>query len=427
METEENSYDIAIVGGGLAGALVANRLHSSFKGSVILLDNHPTLGGKARSSSWETKQWAPHANVVSEKLYNFIANLLQSDPSLRQEETFSFKPGNLSFFIQNKMIPIKSLSQKESKIPKILGGLAAQKQWLNLWDKMFGSLQEKEQPLSKSLNISHKDALASTLKLISYTCGLSSWLSLNPKAMEERCEYLENLGTSDILKNLAALFSREASDCSLTLAFEEQVLTAQKKDSYWQIKTNKKQLKTKRLIVAHSPWEALIWLDRKDLPQKILQMALRSKPTSVVSLTKRIKKECEGLSDQMIIASESVIMIHSCGNLCFTYSLDYESSINTTEVTKAIKALRRSALKLLSAFPDLELEEESIALHPIAWGQSAQTKEASYVEKLSDYDFFKEDILFCGESYGTSYRPDENIIKSVLACASYCVENKLGE
>lgn len=427
METEENSYDIAIVGGGLAGVLVANRLHSSFKGSVILLDNHPTLGGKARPSSWETKQWAPYASLVSEKLYNFIANLLQSDPSLQQEETFSFKPTDLSFFIQNKMIPIKSLKQKESKIPKIIGGLAAQKQWLNLWDRMFGSLQDKEQPLSKSLNITQKDALANTLKLISYTCGLSSWMSLNPKAMEERCEYLESLGTSDILKNLSVLFPQEASDCSFTLSFEEQVLTAHKKDSFWQIKTNKQHLKVKRLIVAHSPWEALIWLDRKELPQKLLQMALRSKPTSIVSLTKRIKKECDSLSDQMIIASESVIIMRSCGNLCFTYSLDYESSINTTEVTKAIKALRRSALKLLNAFPDLALEEESIALHPIAWGQSAQIKEASYVEKLCDYDFFKKDLLFCGESYGTSYRPDENIIKSVLACASYCVENQLGE
>lgn len=88
METEENSYDIAIVGGGLAGVLVANRLHSSFKGSVILLDNHPTLGGKARPSSWETKQWAPYASLVSEKLYNFIANLCSQTPLFSKKRLF---------------------------------------------------------------------------------------------------------------------------------------------------------------------------------------------------------------------------------------------------------------------------------------------------------------------------------------------------
>lgn len=427
MGTEENSYDIAIVGGGLAGVLVANRLHSSFKGSVILLDSHPSLGGKARPSSWDTRQWSPNSGFMSEKLYQFLANLLQSDPSLESKEDLSFKPASLALFVQNKILPIKSLSSKESKIPKTLGGLAAQKQWLNLWDKIFGPLQDNEHLLSKSLHLTHKDSLAATLKLISYSCGLSSWLSSSPKAMDERCQYIDSLGSTDIFEDLSSLFSTEESDCQFTLGFEEQVISAVKEDSFWFVKTNKQKLKAKRLIIAHSPWEALGWLDRKELPQKLLQMTLRSKPTSVVCLTKKIKTDCEGLYDRMIIGSESVVMKKSYGNLCFTYSLDYESSINATEVTKAIKALRRAALKITKFFPELELEEESIALHPVAWGQSAQAKDKSYVEKLGDYDFFREDLLFCGESYGTSYRPDENIIKSVLACASYCAENELGD
>ena len=74
MPNQESSYDIAIIGGGLAGVLAASRLRSSFEGTVLLVEANPTLGGRSRCNSWETKQWPPSAGFMSEKLYSFISN-----------------------------------------------------------------------------------------------------------------------------------------------------------------------------------------------------------------------------------------------------------------------------------------------------------------------------------------------------------------
>ncbi len=93
--------------------------------------------------------------------------------------------------------------------------------------------------------------------------------------------------------------------------------------------------------------------------------------------------------------------------------------MDALSVTKALKALRRASTKIVKYFPSLQLENEHIALHPIAWSQSPYYSDSEYINKLSNYNYFSEHLAFCGESYGSSYKPDENIIKSTLACTSH--------
>ena len=428
MSQEESLQDFAIVGGGLAGSLMASRLRSSNPSSKILLvDAAPSLGGRARSISWETKEWVPSPELVSEKLYNFASNAFLSAAAADDSLIFpEFKRNSLGILIQNKLVPFTSLQDKDSKIPKTLGGLPAQKQWLNLWGKIFEKEQEERKTFSKTFGLTQKDALAPYWKLVAYYLGLSTWQNAEPRALKERCEYTSSLGSSEFLGKLQKLFFMDENNKNFTLRLNEKVVSGALKDNIWHLKTNQGSFTAKHLIVAQSPWEALMWLNRKNLPKPLLQMALRSKPTSLVTLTKKIISTPENLPDEVIVASESTLTHKSNNSLCFTYSLDYESSINTQEVTKAIKALRRAAIKTQKFFEGLELEEESLALHPVAWGASAQSKDSDFLGKLVDYSYFTENLLFCGESYGRSYRPDENIIKSVLACASYCAQHKLG-
>ena len=426
MSKQDNYSDVVIVGGGVAGILLASRLQSSFSGSVLLLNSQSSFGGRSRFVNWEKKEWSPSPGLISKKLHDFISNFYLSNPSQSGDDIPDFREASFGLFVQNKLLPFKSLSDKESKIPKTLGGLAAQKQWLNLWDNMFGSLGGDESPLSKSIGLNSKDSLAGTLKLMSSTLGLSSWLSASPRALKERSEYYNSLGSSLFLEDLSGFLCENKSE-NFSLALDEKVISASKKDDLWILKTTKRSLETKRLVVAHSPWEALSWLDRKNFPAGVLKMALRSKPASLVLLTKKLLTPCENLPDQIIVASESVLVYKSSDSLCFTCTLDYESSISAPEVTKSIKSLRRAAIKLCKQFSELQLDEEALALFPISWGQSAGIKDLDLVEKLSDYNFFKKDLLFCGESYGASYRPDDNVIKSVLACDRFCTEHELGE
>ena len=409
---------------------MASRLRSSNPSSKILLvDAAPNLGGRARSISWETKEWVPSPGLVSEKLYGFVSNAFLSAGAADDSLVFpEFKRNTLGILVQNKLVPFDSLQDKESKLPKTLGGLAAQKQWLNLRGKIFEKEQEERKPFSKTFGLSQKDALAPYWKLIAYCLGLSSWQNAEPRALKERCEYASSLGNSEFLGKLQKLFFTETdeNDENFTLRLGEKVVSGALEDKIWHLKTDQGSFTAKHLIVAQSPWESLMWLNRKSLPKPLLQMALRSKPTSLVTLTKKMISAPENLPDETIVASESTLAHKSNDSLCFTYSLDYESSINTQEVTKAIKALRRAAIKTKKFFEGLELEEESLALHSVAWGASAQAKDSDFLGKLADYSYFTENLLFCGESYGRSYRPDDNIIKSVLACASYCAQHKLG-
>lgn len=421
-ETRESCYDVVIVGAGIAGILVANRLLSSTKAKIALVDSHPVVGGRSRCIDWDKKQWAANSGFMSEKLYSFVSNAFVSNPLHAKKSSLGFKLVSTAILTQNKIVKFSSLLDKNIQIPKVLGGLNAQKQWLNLWDKAFGSLQENDKSLAKSLNITSKDPLASTFKLMSYWTGVSSWLHVLPRAIKERNEYLSSLGSQVSLYELYNLLVDEENCDGFSLCLEEKIISANFSDDFWQLKTSKRLLRAKKIIVSHSPWEALSWLNREDFPQALLKMALRSKPTSIVALTKKIISSSDDLYDQTIIASERVIAKKVGNNFCFTFSLDYESSISAPEVTKAIKALRRAASKLEKFVPDLVLEKEYIALYPIAWGQSTSVQDAGYIKNLSDYSFFKKNLAFCGESYGESYRPDENIIKSVLACARYLAE-----
>lgn len=429
MSQEDHAiFDMTIVGGGLAGILLASRLESSFSGSILLLEAHNSFGGRSRLVDWEKKEWSPAPGILSQKLSQFIGHLFLSKSS--STEAPEFEPARFGLFAQNKMTSFSSLSDKDCVLIKTLGGLAAKKQWLNRWGKIFQSEDEESQktPLAKLLHLNQKDALASLLKLFSFSLGLSSWLHTSPRALKERAEYQSSLGHSTFMKDLAgSLCVGSAEASSLSLAPGEKVLLARKEEDLWCLKTTKRKIKTRRLVVAQSPWEALTWMDRKDLPQEVLKMALRSKPTSLVLLTKKLVEPFEDLPDQTLVSSESVVVYKSQDSLCFTYALDYESSMSAPEVTKAIKALRRSAIKLSKHFPELNLEEEAIALFPISWGQSAGAKDCDLVEKMTDYPFFRKDLLFCGESYGKSYRPDENIIQSVLACDAYCADQRVKE
>jgi len=417
----EKKQKIAIVGAGISGILVANRLLASSKNcDVTLLDDQTALGGGSCSLDWERKLWSPHPSLISRALHDFIANALLSTHNDSSKPDLEFHPSELNLLVQKQVIKLPPSLAQDTRLPKALGGTSAQKNWKTLWEsELFSSPKDESGSLAKMLAPKLKDNLATTLKMLSSWNGTSSWQKASPRAFKERNEYCSSLTVSPSLEKiyLSLLSYEEGKNFSLLL--NEKIISSSYENKQWTLKTKESSLKFDKLIVAHSPWEALAWMDRKDIPTSLLKMALKTKPLSLISLTKKIKEGAEDIPPQMIMPAEQSTIRRIDNNLYLSLNLDYESSMDAPSVTKALKALRRSSIKMLKYFPSLVLEGEHIALHPIAWSQSTHYSDIDYINKLSSYNYFSEHLAFCGESYGPSYKPDENIIKSVIACTNH--------
>ena len=103
--------------------------------------------------------------------------------------------------------------------------------------------------------------------------------------------------------------------------------------------------------------------------------------------------------------------------------IDYEYSLDAPSVLKAIKSLRRSVKKLSNCYEELELEDEHISLYHVGWAQGGRMKDQQYVRNLKNQSFQVNPLYFCGDAYGPSYNPDENLMQSVLEVSSAIGDN----
>ncbi|MFK7822556.1 MAG: NAD(P)-binding protein [Oligoflexales bacterium] len=421
---EEQSFDIIVAGAGITGILAANRLCQSLPDAkVLLLDKASRPGGRALSPNNEDN-WGYGLNFISEKVLNFIEHSYSLEPELSMPESaYERKLATGTILAAGKFQDIVLDDCFNAKGAKVLAGNAAVKEWPKI-ESVLGSRQEppkNEVSFAKAWRDGKKNPAVIALHHLSTFCGMADIWKSSPQAIQERLQYFESgLYSGPWEDLLSQLLSFPSLEGRLSSEFSCRIIEAAYEDKSWRILTEKGTFKGKAMLVAQSPWQAMEWLDRGDLPIPVLQLALKSKPTSVVTLSTK-HEPCANLPDLVYIPAEEVQVLRvSDTGLCYQATIDFETTLNAPAVVKAIKRLKRARKKLEAAREDLKSTREHIALVPIAWSHSAYLSERKIVQKLGQESHFQSAKLgFCGDSYGDDYSPDVNLVRSLsTACTA---------
>ena len=421
---KEQSFDIIVAGAGITGILAANRLSQSLPDAkVLLLDKAPRPGGRALSPNGKD-DWGYGLNFVSEKVLNFIEHSYSLEPDLSMPESaYERKLATGTILAAGKFHDIELEDCFNAKGARALAGNAGAKEWPKIETILSGSkeTEKAEVSFSKAWKDGKKNPAVIALRHLSTFCGMADIWKSSPQAIQERLKYFESgLYSGPWEELLSELLSFPSLEGRLNSQFSCRIIEAAYEDKSWRILTEKGLFTSKALMVAQAPWHAIEWLDRKDCPIPVLQLALKSKPTSIVTLSTK-HEPIENLPDLVYIPAEEVQVLKvSETGLCYQATIDFETTLNAPAVVKAIKRLKRARKKLEAVREDLKSTREHIALVPIAWSHSAYLSERKIVQKLAQDSQFQSPTLgFCGDSYGDNYSPDVNLVKSLsTACTA---------
>ena len=131
----DNSYDIAIIGGGISACVFAStHIKNGFDGKIAIIENGRKLGGRSSTRNslnnigWELNHGSPNFNICNKTnnylLQTFIQELLDSkiiefDTSevieLKEDHLFENRI-NSDFFSCSNYIPRSSMSELSHKI-----------------------------------------------------------------------------------------------------------------------------------------------------------------------------------------------------------------------------------------------------------------------------------------------------------------------
>ena len=419
-------FEVIIAGNGMPGILAANRLCQTMQNSRILLidmADDPRTGGDSLADKVQPK-WQSQPHFISSEILNFIEKSYSLEPDLSMSTQIGRRKISTAAIYSAKSFHQLPLDKIFSHLgAKILGGSAAEKEW----SKLEGIINENtpnstsEQSISRLWKDGKKSPALTALKHLSYFYGITDIWRSPIQAIRQRANFLQSGLYSGVWGPLLAdLLSFPAVEDRLVSLFSCRIIDAKRGDDHWTLQTEKGIFRGDKLLVAQAPWDTFEWLDRSSAPLKILNLALKSKPTSVVSLC-TTPQHNPNIDHLIYLPSEEVQVLQiNEGSLCYLATIDYESSLQAPVVTKAIKRLKRARKKLESILPKIKSDSEHFALVPIAWPQSATVVEKRLIQNLKDQSSFQKHHLgFCGDCYGDSYSPDLNLLRSLISsCAA---------
>ena len=435
METNEH-YHMIIAGVGLAGILFAAKYLSQYPGHrILLLDKEPVTGGKLADHSLEsganTKKksfYPPGLTMISPRLFDYMQHSLydlsgEKDPALPAlqplEKASILTAGHFSDFSWNDWRSNESF--------RIFGGNAALREWESFISLISEGLSEKDQNFSRLWQAGKKSAAIYALKSFLPFCGIPDPLKATPQAISVRYKSLQDgyyAGPWSMLRasNLNKLL--KGADIKTSC----RVVEARFENSRWALDTSKGSYFGGALVVAQHPSEALVWLDQHACPPPILLAGLKTRPASVVILNLTGPRLNLPTTPCFIPAEECYGLQTSEGSATLHTVIDYERSLDAPSVVKAIRRLRRAAKKLEKAAPEFSIGHEHLALAPVGWSYSGSPGEKKILEQLDPNNIQSRQLLFCGEAYGPSWNPDENLIRSVTsACNTLKRQEDQGE
>ena len=425
-------YDIIIAGAGIAGTLAVNRLFQTLDGvKILILEKGQKAGGRALSYEGSNDFWGYGLNFLSTEVLDYISHSYSIEPELQFDESLrerSLKTGAILAGGKLNQFSIAHCFSPEGA--KALGGNAAVREWPKV-DSLLGADEDHDKAsFAKMWKEGKKNPASTVLEHYSSFCGLTDLWKSSPRAVYERAQYFQSgLHTGPWNKVIEQLLSFPDMNQSVQVELSCRIIDANYNDESWSLTTEKGVFSAKTLLIAQSPWETIEWLDRSSCPLPVLQAALKTKPTSVVTLSTQ-PKNMDSIDDFIYLPAEEVMIIKTSEDvITFQSVIDYESSLNAPAVLKAVKRLKRARKKLEKFNPDLMSEKEHLALVPIAWSQSTHISERKIQQALSKTEKYQLDHLsFCGDSYGDHYCPDVNLLKSLTsACSALSASFKQSE
>ena len=416
----DETYDVMIVGAGLSGVLAAARIHEQHPDYRILLvekENRP--GGRLRATDTRAGRYSYGLGHISPALFEFWNQTMKADPEGQDLPGYRERqPDSLGVLAAGKISMVPLSEAFGTTGARAIAGGAAVRDW-KLVDKLFEGeekgLKAIDQAFAQAWSGTRKSPSAIVMEHLSRCWGVPDLWTAHTRGVLDRARRSADPAVSgrweDALDDLLA----RAGD-ALTLEQNCRIIRADRQEDVWVLSSGQESFRGHRLVVAQSPWEALDWLPKEHWPPALLSVAMKTRPVSLVTLTVTFDYgEPEAIPRMLLVPAEDVQMMKDGHELCFQATLDYELTLQSPAVVKAVKRLRRSLKKLGKALEGITFSEEHIALLPVAWTQPPDLSDKRWISRLKSASLQSAQLMFCGDTYDNQFDGDQNLIRSLQA------------
>ncbi len=412
-------FDVVVAGGGISGVLTAAKLRqekgSSYKISVV--EKEDALGGRMRTTSIDDSRYSYGLSGISKSLFEYWDQTMKLDPEgadLSEFQQCELKSFGMMGGGKLTSAPVSELDNKLGV--RALGGLAAFREWPKFLTELERVVagEIKERTIGELYKGGRKSPVAIVL------VQLGGWFGM-PDVFSSSCTAFYNamkkFKTPLIVGRWEEALEKTLniqSDPNMEIRTSTHIVNVKRKeDQSWVLMTDKGLIRAKSIVVAQSPWEALKWLPKEFWPGELLSVCLKTKPTSLVSLSSVLNKKVE-CPDVLAVPSEKCQGIFIGESVTFQTAIDFEMSLSAPNVVKAVKQLKRARKKVLAQFEHVTSEGDFLALVPGGWCVSSALSQKRALAKYSKLNKFNnKELSFCGETFGVSDLGDENILNSI--------------
>ncbi len=404
-----DSSDVIITGSGVAG-LLALRILSRERPewTFTLLEREPWHGGRMRSSLEAEGSRSCGLQSASSELYDFIMSTLGDGTpteSVRRLQSVGVMTGQ-------KVQTLDFDKITTSEMARAIAGSAATKDW-GLVEELLGSETPIEDPINHAWKGDKKSAALVPLEQLAHYWGVPELAGSSLRPLQAGFKDARKglwTGRWDLLFD--PLIAQLRADNRLRVQTRAQIMTAKYEDKTWTVMSTQGTFQGSRLLVAQSPWEASLWLPKDYWPSRLLNIASKTKPVSLVMLSEL--NAFEGLPDVLFITAEDAQVLHLKGQICFQTPINYELTVQAPAVVKAVKRLKRARKKLATMYPDMGPEgNEQLALLSVGWTHAIHPPEYKWFEKIDAAHVQKPHLGFAGDSIGAEASGDLNLRASV--------------
>ncbi|MBI2603325.1 MAG: NAD(P)-binding protein [Deltaproteobacteria bacterium] len=402
-------HSIIIAGAGLAGLLAAARLRQAFpSASLLLLEKEKQAGGRLRASE-EDCEWGPGLGYVTPDLQEFFARSFTGEDEVPAAPTLEA----VGLLLGQELRSLSGQNLFSEETARILGGAVAAKQWKEL--ASFWEDEKNFTALGKALPIGKKDPFWDVLEASSFPLGIVDIRETSIASLIDRSRYFaKGLHPAPWKKSIETLLAQH----TLEFQSEQTIIASSYSDGLWNLRTGKGTFTSKALLVAQPPWEATSWLQREDCPPSFLSLALKHSPVSLLTLSLRFD-DAVSCPPRLVLPKDGVQVLKITEReLCMQVIIDFETFLDAPGVVSAVKRLKRARKKICRYLGLGDAKDEFLALRPVGWAQDTRAGGRKFVEGFDFAHFNRPHLAFCGDSYGSSYDPDQNLIKSLLAACS---------
>ena len=406
--------DVIIAGSGLAGLLALSRLSRERpEWTFALLEREPWHGGRMRPSLQSEGSRSCGLQSASSELYDFILATVGAEKAAQSVRPLT----SVGVMIGQKIQELSFEQLTTVDMARAIAGGAATKDWAAI-EQLLGS-DPSEEAVNQLWKGDRKSAALVPLEQLAHYWGVPELTGSSIRPLQNGFRAARQgmwTGRWDLL--FEDLIANLRYENRLQIMTRAQVMAASYEDKMWTVSSTAGTFQGPRLLVAQSPWETILWLPKDLWPSRLLNIATKTKPVSLVMLSEL--NAFEGLPDLLFVTAEDVQVLSLPGQICFQAPLNYELTVQAPAVGKTIKRLKRARKKLATLYPELGAEGgEHLALLSVGWTHSIHPPEYKWFEKVDVAHVQKKHLGFAGDSIGAERSGDLNLITSVQdACTT---------